>query len=79
MLQGHSWLKRLGTSQTGFPFPFYSAQGNTVHPCPYCGSSPDAWVSSLNTEYVYWFLFQLTQCFLQHEVKGCVPCIQVHL
>lgn len=24
---GHSWLKRLGTSQTGFTFPFYSAQG----------------------------------------------------
>lgn len=29
--------------------------------------------------YIYWFLFQLKQCFLQHEVKGCVPCIQVLL
>lgn len=34
---------------------------------------------SLKTEYIDLFLFQLKQCFLQHEVKGCVPCIQVLL
>lgn len=27
MLQDHIWLKMLGTSQTGFTLPFYSAQG----------------------------------------------------
>lgn len=47
---------------------------NTVHPCHDCGSSPNACISSLNTEYIYWFIFQLKQCLLQHEVKGCVAC-----
>lgn len=61
-------------------FSFLQCSGLTQHILVFTVGVPRCMCfKSLDIEYIYWFLFQLKHCFQQHEVKGCVPCIQVHL